>query len=171
MILSKTGTFITIGNAKQNFRRLLDCCRQIKEILPKPIIVQFGNTKFFDSDFDCHEFMSAELFIQTIQSSRLVICHAGAGSIINTIRAGIKPIVMARIQENHEHINNHQLDLALRLNKDGYVYLVSNISEMNRAIFQVLNGNDCDIKVKNSEIFNFIELSLKDSERFCRKNA
>jgi UDP-N-acetylglucosamine transferase subunit ALG13 len=171
MTLNKKGTFITIGNAKQSFRRLLDCCIQLREILPRPIIVQYGNTKFFHPDFECHEFINAELFIHTMRSSKIVIAHAGAGSILNSIRAGTKPIVMARMQENQEHINNHQLDLGLRLNQDGYVYLVSNLSEMQGAVFQALKSNDCDLIVKNSEIFNYIESSLEVMDSLGRKDV
>lgn len=161
MKLSQGGTFITLGNASQSFIRLLDCCVHIQHLLPTPIIVQHGNTIFRNPQFECHEYISPDLFMHIMRASKLVIAHAGAGSIINSIRLGKKPIVMPRLKENLEHVNNHQLELAQRLSQDGYVYLVSNLIEMTLSTKQALNEIPVNTAKKNKIIFDYVDASLR----------
>lgn len=161
MKFSEGGTFITLGNANQSFIRLLDCCIRIRHLLPTPVIVQHGNTIFSYPQFECHEYLSSELFMHIMRTSKVVIAHAGAGSIINSIRLGKKPIVMPRLKEYLEHVNNHQLELAQRLSQDGYVYLVSNLTEMTSSIKRVLNESPANTAKKNQTIFDYVDASLR----------
>jgi hypothetical protein len=57
MTFEKGGTFISLGNAKQKFTRLLNYCVQLESILPRPILVQHGNTDFSAQGFECFHFL------------------------------------------------------------------------------------------------------------------
>lgn len=159
------GTFITLGNANQSFTRLLDCCVHIQHLLPTPIVVQHGKTIFSNPQFECHEYLSPDLFMHIMRASKVVIAHAGAGSIIHSIRLGKKPIIMPRLKENSEHINNHQLELAKQLTHDGYVYLASNLVEMTSSIKKALDESPKNITNQNQKIYDYIDASLRYFER------
>ncbi|NXU02378.1 ALG13 transferase, partial [Buphagus erythrorhynchus] len=52
-----------------------------------------------------------------LQSADLVISHAGAGSCLETLEKG-KPLIVVI---NDKLMDNHQLELAKQLHRDGYV--------------------------------------------------
>ena len=54
-----------------------------------------------------------------INKAKVIITHAGAGSIFKSIMAGKKIIVMAR-KRYGEMIDDHQLELAKKLSEDVY---------------------------------------------------
>jgi UDP-N-acetylglucosamine transferase subunit ALG13 len=170
MTFEKGGTFISLGNAKQKFTRLLNYCVQLESILPRPIIVQHGNTDFSAQGFECFHFLPADEYVEMIKASRVVILHAGAGSIINSIKSGKKPIVIARISENNEHINNHQVELAARLADDGYVYSVSNITDLKIIIDKILYEEGNIPRSSKSLIYRLIEISLNKIDKNLNKS-
>uniref|UniRef100_A0A8C5TSI5 UDP-N-acetylglucosamine transferase subunit ALG13 n=1 Tax=Malurus cyaneus samueli TaxID=2593467 RepID=A0A8C5TSI5_9PASS len=54
---------------------------------------------------------------EDLQSADLVISHAGAGSCLETLEKG-KPLIVVI---NDKLMDNHQLELAKQLHRDGYV--------------------------------------------------
>ncbi|NXU49165.1 ALG13 transferase, partial [Turnix velox] len=54
---------------------------------------------------------------EELQRADLVISHAGAGSCLETLEKG-KPLVVVI---NEKLMDNHQLELAKRLHRDGHV--------------------------------------------------
>ena len=117
-------TFISVGNSKQSFHRLLDQIPPIQEILPKPIIIQRGVTSFSSTIFEVHDFLDNDVFQKKIEASKLIITHGGAGTMLNSIKAGKVPIVVPRLKEYNEVIDNHQIEIARCLEKKGKVILV-----------------------------------------------
>uniref|UniRef100_A0A8D0HDQ5 UDP-N-acetylglucosamine transferase subunit ALG13 n=1 Tax=Sphenodon punctatus TaxID=8508 RepID=A0A8D0HDQ5_SPHPU len=55
---------------------------------------------------------------EDIQKADLVISHAGAGSCLETLEAG-KPLLVV---VNEKLMNNHQLELARQLYRDGHLF-------------------------------------------------
>ncbi|NWX95798.1 ALG13 transferase, partial [Nothoprocta ornata] len=54
---------------------------------------------------------------EELQRADLVISHAGAGSCLETLEEG-KPLIVVI---NEKLMNNHQLELAKQLHRDGHV--------------------------------------------------
>jgi UDP-N-acetylglucosamine transferase subunit ALG13 len=109
------GTFITVGNATQQFDRLFDLVSAIQELLPKPVVVQYGRSnQSISSEFTC-EFLKPEEFKRFIADASVIICHGGAGTLLDVISAGKKPIVVPRRKEHGEIVDNHQLELVEKL--------------------------------------------------------
>lgn len=123
-------TFVTVGNNKKPFKRLLDSVKLVSSELPQPLIIQHGYTEIDDSGCIAYSFLGMEEFVQQIRVADLVIMHAGAGSVIHAIHQGKVPVVMPRRAELGEHINNHQLELARTLSSLGKVVVAENDSEI-----------------------------------------
>ena len=62
-------TFVSVGNAKQPFKRLLEAVQENAGILPKPVVVQFGHNRFEDPRFECVEFLQMDAFQQQVVGS------------------------------------------------------------------------------------------------------
>lgn len=114
-------TFVSVGNARQPFHRLLDGVLAIAASLPQPVIVQHGHTPFSQKGVTAIDFMDSEEFARRLGGAQLVIIHAGAGSIMHAIEAGKVPVVMPRRADRGEHVNDHQVELAEALGIVGKV--------------------------------------------------
>jgi UDP-N-acetylglucosamine transferase subunit ALG13 len=49
----------------------------------------------------------------------VVISHAGVGAALTALRAGKHPILMPRLATHHEHVDDHQLQVARELERRG----------------------------------------------------
>lgn len=132
-------TFVSVGNAKQPFQRLLDAVAQMTDALPKPVLVQHGYTPFTSTRCEAVAFLGMEEFEASVREAELVILHAGAGSIIHALQAGKIPVIVPRLAEYGEHVNNHQLELARALAATGQVIVTLNPDELLNGVSEALN--------------------------------
>lgn len=127
-------TFVTVGNATQPFQRLLRAVEEVTAFLPRPIVVQRGVGIALHQDWEVHDYLPMERFEQLVAQSSVLIMHAGAGSVINAIRAGKRPIVMPRRAPLGEHVDEHQLEFAAALATAGKVLIAENAESLRKAI-------------------------------------
>lgn len=127
-------TFVSVGNATQPFSRLLDLLPCIFPLLPQPVIVQHGRTPFKSACCIAVPFLSMEEFSQYVETSDLLILHAGAGSLIHAIRAGKVPLVMPRRATHGELVDDHQVEFAVALATIGKIVLVEELDGLKQAI-------------------------------------
>lgn len=124
---------MSVGNATQPFARLLAAVDAVARDLPQPVIVQAGATPFRSEWCAVHRALPMERFEQLIRESELLILHGGAGSLIGAIRSGKIPVVMPRRAEFHEHIDDHQLELARELERSGRVVVAEDGASLLKA--------------------------------------
>ena len=133
-------TFISVGNAKQHYFRLLNAVHTKLSLLPKPILIQCGYTPFISHECDVIDFIQMDNFIRYVDHADIIITHAGAGSVLHAVKAGKRPILMPRRAKFHEHVNNHQVDFAQALHDSGKALMVENEEELELAIIQSHNS-------------------------------
>lgn len=133
-------TLAMVGNAKQSFHRLLNAIGSISASLPQPVIVQHGSTPFQDTACECHAFMNREATAELVRQSDLIICHAGAGTVIEAIRAGHKPVVMPRRRAFKEHVDDHQLEFATMLRETGKAIVIDEPAQLAHAVKGALDA-------------------------------
>jgi UDP-N-acetylglucosamine transferase subunit ALG13 len=114
--------FVSVGTHEAPFDRLL---RGLEDFpADVEMVVQHGHSSIRPSHADCMDFIPFETLRDLVQRADTVITHAGVGSIIVTLAEGKLPIVVPRLREYGEHVDNHQLSLATRLAEAGLVELV-----------------------------------------------
>jgi UDP-N-acetylglucosamine transferase subunit ALG13 len=69
-----------------------------------------------------------------MSSARAVVTHAGVGSILLARACGKLPIVMPRMSEHGEAVDNHQVTFARRLEELDMLVVVEAQAELERAI-------------------------------------
>jgi len=135
-------TLVSVGNANQSFKRLLDAVQEVADDLPAPVVVQYGHTEFNDDRFRCVDFLSMDEYQDLVKDADVIIVHAGAGSVINAIRSGTVPIVMPRKVEFGEHVDDHQVEFTNELLKLNKVIVANNDSELRAAVEEVKRRKD-----------------------------
>jgi len=127
-------TFVTVGNAKQPFTRLLEAVVANAPLLPQPVLVQHGHTPSPAGSLETVAFIGMEAFADRVREADLLIMHAGAGAMIHAITAGKRPIVMPRLAAFGEHVNDPQVEFAEAMSAAGKAWLAKDADELRRAI-------------------------------------
>ncbi len=127
-------TFVTVGNDKKPFTRLLQAVTELAPRLPAPVIVQHGHTPFADARCQPFAFLGMDEFERQLREASLLITHAGAGSILGAIQARKVPIVVPRRAGMHEHVNDHQIELAAQLETTGRIVVVQDVAMLAQAV-------------------------------------
>jgi beta-1,4-N-acetylglucosaminyltransferase len=135
--------FVTVGSTRFDslINRIVD--NDIIELLVQKkfnkIILQIGNgdhnnlldkknSLYFDKRFELIVYRYRSSLKNDLEQSDLVISHAGAGSILESLEEGKKLIVVI----NENLMNNHQFELASKMQSLGYCEYATcaNLSEI-----------------------------------------
>jgi len=119
---------VTTGTNEQPFDRLVRAAAQLAE--GEDAFVQYGASREPHGPGEWVDFLDFDALAERMRTARVVVCHAGVGSIMLARRCGHRPIVMPRRFELGEAVDDHQLHLALRLHQAGLVTLVENEHEL-----------------------------------------
>ena len=130
-----TELFVTVGNAKQPFDRLI---RAVDDLAMNEhitnVLIQCGNASYQPKHARVVKFLTPADFNSEICNARVVICHGGAGTLLQVIRAGRTPIAVPRQSALGEHIDDHQIELVNALAREGRAIVVTDVRELGRAI-------------------------------------
>src|SRR5262249_8984665 len=110
------GTFVAVGTHPDPFDRLLEMVDAAAGagVLPQPIVAKRGGSSYEAQNFQMEPWISPERFGVGVSEARYVIGHAGSGLVGAALRAGRKPLVLARGGRD-EHVDDHQTQLAAKL--------------------------------------------------------
>lgn len=111
------GTFVAVGTHSQPFERLLRAVDRAAAdgLLPTPVVAQVGPSVYRMQHAETLDFVTSQAIDEAIGRARLVVCHAGTGTIATALRAGRRPLVMARLQRHAEHFDDHQQQILDKL--------------------------------------------------------
>jgi beta-1,4-N-acetylglucosaminyltransferase len=115
--------FVSVGTNEARFERLL---RAVAELpLDEELIVQHGHsTPSERAGATFVDFLSFEEMAATIRRARVVVTHAGVGSVMVSLANGKCPVVVPRLKAFGEAVDDHQLQLGRRFAAAGLVTLV-----------------------------------------------
>jgi len=130
--------FVTVGNAKQPFTRLLEAVERLageRAFAKEEVLVQSGSSREFSPLYCSHvPFLSPEDFQASVRAATVIICHGGAGTLLHVFQAGKVPIVVPRGKRYGEAIDDHQSELTRVLAAEGRVIPVYEVTELPAAI-------------------------------------
>jgi UDP-N-acetylglucosamine transferase subunit ALG13 len=126
---------VTTGTNEQPFDRLVQAAATLDAA--EPMFVQYGASKVAHGPGEWVDFLSFDELAERMTAARVVVCHAGVGSIMLARRCGKRPIVLPRRVHLSEAVDDHQLPLARRLDASGIVHLVEDERDLGRAIVEI----------------------------------
>ncbi|WP_442589231.1 glycosyltransferase [Pedobacter sp. AW31-3R] len=122
--------FITIGT-QEPFDRLIGMMDEIAGMYPEErFIAQVYESELVLQHMEARIFLTPEEYKELFTEARIVISHAGMGTILSALTAGKPIIVVPRIAALGEHRNEHQLATSGKLQQLKYVYLANNKVEL-----------------------------------------
>ena len=113
--------FATVGTHHQPFERLLHVALEIAA--GRELVIQHGHTPRIAAgpSVRWHRWLAPGEVAALMREAELVITHAGVASIVDAIRAGRRPVVLARRAHLGEHVDDHQLQIVAALERLGLV--------------------------------------------------
>lgn len=106
---------VTLGTMKKyGFRRLVE---RIVPALPVgcDVLWQTGATDVSGLGIEATPWVSPAQLGDALQRADVVIAHAGVGSALAALDAGLRPVLVARRAAYGEHVDDHQVQLARAL--------------------------------------------------------
>jgi UDP-N-acetylglucosamine transferase subunit ALG13 len=158
--------FVTVGTHEQPFDRLIKKVDELvenKKIRDK-VIAQIGYCKYIPKNFDYFRFADFKKMEKILNSSRIVITHGGIGSIFLALRKGKKVIVVPRMRKFGEHSDDHQIQVAKELEKQGMIIATYDIEDLEEAIKKSKNFSFKPLR-KKSIIVDKINEALSKWEK------
>ena len=124
--------FVTVGGMRA-FERLIREMDRIAGELDEPVVMQIGSTDYQPRNCDYFRFMSREDIEKLYSDARMVVCHAGTGSILSAL-AHNKPLVLVpRLTGHGEVLDDHQLEIARQMEAQG-VAVAYDVADLPTAI-------------------------------------
>jgi UDP-N-acetylglucosamine transferase subunit ALG13 len=123
---------VTTGTNEQPFDRLVEAARLLEG--DEPLFVQHGSSQVAHGAGEWVDFLPFEELAERMRESRVVVCHAGVGSIILARRCGHRPVVLPRRLALGEAVDDHQVELGRRLHRAGIVTLVEDAPALRAAV-------------------------------------
>jgi UDP-N-acetylglucosamine--N-acetylmuramyl-(pentapeptide) pyrophosphoryl-undecaprenol N-acetylglucosamine transferase len=114
-----TKVVVTLGTIEgYGFRRLV--MRLLAE-LPGDVQVtwQVGDTDTSDLDLPAVRSMPSNALSQLMREADVVVAHAGIGSALAALNAGKCPVLVPREALHGEHVDDHQQQIAVELDRRG----------------------------------------------------
>jgi UDP-N-acetylglucosamine transferase subunit ALG13 len=124
--------FVSVGTHEAPFDRMLDAVFALG--LDEELVVQHGPSTVRANGAIATDYLSFDDVVRHIRDARAVVMHAGVGSVMISLANGKRPIVMARRERFGEHVDDHQVELARRLEANGLVTVVDDASSLAAAL-------------------------------------
>jgi len=114
--------FVTTGT-QLPFPRLVDAMADLAPELTEDILVQTGPDTAPRAGLDCRASLSPEAFSEALHAARVIVGHAGMGTVLSAKEAGKPLIVVPRRVALGEHRNDHQMATAAQLEGMPGIYI------------------------------------------------
>lgn len=99
---------VTVG-MQLGFDRLIEAMDALAPELGMPVIAQTGQGSFAPRNMEARRAIPPAEFEGLVERSRLVVSHAGIGTVLTAARHSKPVVLMPRREALGEHRNDHQL--------------------------------------------------------------
>ena len=120
--------FVTVGTNEAPFDRLLQAVGRLPR--GEELVVQHGSSSLRPFATTLVEFLPFEHLVEHVRRARVVVTHAGVGSVVVALTHGKQPIVMPRLNRYGEAVDDHQHAFAERFERAGLVALAHDSDQL-----------------------------------------
>lgn len=150
--------FVTLGTTKYPFLRPLKEMEGVvkKGEISESVIVQAGYSDFRCDFMTVKDFFSPDELNSHYSEANLIMTHGGTGSIMKGLELNKKVLVLPRLKKYGEHIDDHQLEVAGELEKDGHLLVWHDGEDLLEKIQETRNFEPIPYRSKNEEIIDYL---------------
>ncbi|MGH3103673.1 MAG: glycosyltransferase [Gaiellaceae bacterium] len=123
---------VTVGTNETSFDRLLRALEALPET--EELVVQHGPSGVRPPRATCFDYLPFDELTAYMRRARVVVTHAGVGSIIAALSNGKRAIVVPRLARHGEAVDDHQLHFGRRAEQAGLVELVEDPATLAEAV-------------------------------------
>ena len=133
--------FLTVGSWRKGFDRLIKAVDELVEngFIKEPVIAQIGHSSYVPKNMKTMEFCSPDDFSELISQARMIIAHAGIGTIAMAVRKQKPVVVVPRKSSLGEHFDDHQFATAKALEKEGKILVAYEVEQLEEKARQAEN--------------------------------
>jgi UDP-N-acetylglucosamine transferase subunit ALG13 len=124
--------FVTVGTNEARFDRLLRAVDRLEGV--EPIVVQHGASAVRPERATCFEYLPFDRLVELVRGARVVVTHAGVGSVAVALSNGKRPVVVPRLHRYGEAVDDHQLAFARRFHAAGLVTLIEDPASLRETL-------------------------------------
>jgi UDP-N-acetylglucosamine transferase subunit ALG13 len=163
--------FVTVGTNEAPFDRIVEVFDRLER--DEQIVIQCGASSIRPARADCVDFISFTELVEHVRAARVVVTHAGVGSVAVALANGKRPIVVPRLARFGEAVDDHQLAFARRFAATGQVRLVENVEELPSALEETGGAAELDAPTGTlaRELRAYIEAAIVSSPRRLAPNT
>lgn len=121
--------FVTVGT-QLPFDRLINAMDKISSDISEDVIAQIGNTNCTPVNMKYYKSIDPRDFDSILNKCRIVVSHAGIGSILTARRFNKPIIIVPRVARLSEHRNDHQLATAKQVSNKGGIFIANSNDEL-----------------------------------------
>lgn len=126
--------FVTVGSHYQGFDRLVKKMDEIAGKIDEEVIMQIGNTKHRPVNAEYFEFAEYSKIQKLNSDARIVVSHAGVGSILTALEQKTHLIIVPRLKKYDEVVDDHQLQIAKELSENPNVTIVYDVEDLKESL-------------------------------------
>lgn len=127
--------FATVGT-QAPFDRFIKLLDEIAPEVNEEIIAQTCKGEYQVKHIKTVDFLPPDAFNELFSKARIIIAHAGMGTVISALKMKKPIIIMPRIASWGEHRNDHQIATAMKLDELGYVYAAYDGKQLKELLMQ-----------------------------------
>jgi UDP-N-acetylglucosamine transferase subunit ALG13 len=160
--------FVTVGT-QLPFERLVAAVDEwvSRQTLKPEVLAQVGSGRTDYLNMKCVRTLDRTHYAEVISEARLMVAHAGAGSILTALDLGVPVIVVPRDDRRGEHRDDHQIQTARQLERLGLVTVAWSETELPTLIERDLKqppGSRAR-RQRNNDLVDYLRSWLQDVMR------
>lgn len=122
--------YVTLGTMYLGFDRLAHAMNAIARDTGEEVILQTGLSPLRPPHCTCFDFKPREELLVLQRAARVVVTHAGIGSVMEALSCARPLLVVPRLRHYREHNNDHQMDLATMVAERGWGRMILDVAEL-----------------------------------------
>ena len=112
------------------FDRLIRMLDELAPQLNEEIVAQVNGSGYLPHHINTVDLLPPDEFDRLFRQARLIVAHAGMGTILSALTTQKPIIVFPRIAALGEHRNEHQLATAAKMKEEGWCYVATDKDEL-----------------------------------------